>query len=151
MAALQQDVAQLVVHGHPGGQQLLGDDDPLRLAVVDLQAQADVLQLFVFGLQAGEDTGLLRDVGGGELREGAARRLQAASCHTLPFSASGSSPAAARKRGRSVSSAPVSDRESWSITRLRKTTVPSASAKATPTGSRSIVSLRLSGVRWLSR
>ena len=57
------------MHGHPGGQKLLRDDDSVRLAVVNFQAHMNVPELFVFLLQVPEDPGLTGDILCGQLDE----------------------------------------------------------------------------------
>lgn len=67
MAAFQKDVPDFAVDRHPRCQKLLGDNNPVRLLVVDIQTQVDVPELLVLFFQFPGDRCLLRDIRGGQL------------------------------------------------------------------------------------
>ena len=76
LPALQKHIADLAVDRHPGRQQLLRDDNPIGLSVVEIQTPVKVPELFVLFLQLSCDRRLLRDVRGDQLGIGRSVHLR---------------------------------------------------------------------------
>ena len=85
MPALQKDAPQFVVNRHTRCQQLLGNDDAVRLLVVDVKTHVNVPEIFVLFRQILHDRRLLCDIRGRQLYIGLSVCIKFAA-RQLPYS-----------------------------------------------------------------